>query len=176
MATSPLDGSRARLPPMLRLRPLAASELPPHPDLATAQNDPPSLVVFLKSLLAETRIEEFESGFKSLGALTSMIRDVPVVVKKLERVESPEDGGLAWHARMSEHEEGSPVTYQELDNVVRKNHEQNEMVYTPNIYDANTLVHWELGDKVFGTIHDVEMRGRETLHTQFGKTTDSVLL
>lgn len=134
--------ARAESKKLLRLVPLTPNDLPPHPDLQSHQSDPPSLESFLGNLAAEAQQEDF-SEFQKIGTVkfkvTSAGKDYPTPVDKIKKKDK--DGGM-WFARRSLHEEGEPVTYEELDRVIRQDHDHNEMAYTPTIYECNVLCDW----------------------------------
>jgi hypothetical protein len=83
----------------------------------------------------------------------------PIVVRKSK---CKDDDGLLWFGRCSEHSE---VGYEDLRDLLMRNHEKNEAGYTPAIYDVNVLLDWEehLKGMEFkcgsDLIYDVEMRG-----------------
>ncbi|KAL1595858.1 hypothetical protein SLS60_009548 [Paraconiothyrium brasiliense] len=82
----------------------------------------------------------------------------PIVIEKLKKKDDVEG---TWFARRSLHEE---VSYEELDEVLRRNHERNEMEYTPAIYDVNTLLEWHVEEEIEG-VRDVNLRITQMHHS-----------
>lgn len=140
------SGARAG-PRRLKLAPLSScSDVPPHPELAASQKDAPELDAFLKGLYHEAEANDF-SVFKKIGSAKSQVDGHAVVVDKLKYQEKEEEGGELWFGRRSEHEQGKPVKFEELEIMLRKDHEKNEANYTPAIYDVNTVLEWDLKGK-----------------------------
>ena len=154
--------------PKLRNHGLGPNDLPPHRDLASLQASPPDLSTFLQQLFREVHrhfaIQSSDIG-TSKDSVTARGTSYPVVVHKTK---CKDEEGLLWFGRRSVHEEGKPVGFEELRNVLMRGHERNEAEYTPAIYDVNVLVDWEvdLAGKTFpcegGDIGDVEMRSMFT--------------
>lgn len=133
-------GDRGTTRRRLVLKPLGMNDIPPHPDLEGHQSNPPDLSTFLGELFAEAKAEDF-STFQKIGTLNDHIStDIPVRVEKLKNKD--EENGDVWFARRSEHEERKPLKFLDFYNYVTSNHEQYEMRYTPNIYEANVLLEW----------------------------------
>jgi hypothetical protein len=51
------------------------------------------------------------------------------------------------------------VSYEEMDGVLRENHDKNEMEYTPAIYDVNTVLEWEVNESIDG-VRNVNLRSK----------------
>jgi hypothetical protein len=158
----------------LSLQRLHLDELPHHPDLFPATSpSSPELPAFLRAVFSEACAEDFESGFSPLGkwspdqgcvrarARAGGEADVPVVVEQRKKTKGKE----TWFARRSTHDE-SDVGYAELDRVLTTDHSWYEYQYTPDLYDGNMLLEWDLRDleeaasqfKADLAIKDVEMR------------------
>jgi len=169
-ATAPLqamldqDGDYRPWTPKLKLQGLGPNDLPPHSALASHQTSPPELSIFLQHLFFEVHqhfaIKSSDIG-TSKNSVTARGTTFPVVVHKTKCID---EEGLLWFGRRSEHDEGKPVAFEELREVLMRNHERNEAEYTPAIYDVNVLVDWDgdLGGREFGweggSVERVEMR------------------
>lgn len=136
---------------LLALLPLGVSQVPQHPELGVDQHSPPGVGAFVTQCLHEANEEDF-SGFQKMGEARESVSGAgTVTIEKLKKKDKVEG---TWFARRSFHEE---VTYEELDEVLRKNHERNEMEYTPAIYDVNTLLEWHVEEEIEG-VRDVNIR------------------
>ena len=149
----PLPGRK-----LLKLLPLNVNQVPYHPDLHAdgASHHPPALSSFLAQCLKEANEEDF-STFQRMSEARETYeaegKKYSVVIEKLKKKDDVEG---TWFARRSLHEE---VAFEELDGVLRKNHEKNEMEYTPAIYDANTVLVWRVEEEFEG-MSDVELRSK----------------
>ena len=148
----PLPGRK-----LLKLLPLNVNQVPWHPDLHAqeATHRPPALAGFVKQCLNEAS-EDGLATFQKMGEAKETYevggKKRVVVVEKLKKRDDVEG---TWFARRSVHED---VSYEELDGVLRKQHERNEMEYTPAIYDVNTVLEWKVEEEIEG-VRDVELRG-----------------
>jgi hypothetical protein len=144
----------------LELRPLCLHELPPHNETIGASDiNRPTLVSFLKAVLAEAYKTDFESHTwiphgqypvedrleVMMPPLTQGPEDleicVPVQVEK--RVDSKTSS--AWLARRSRHYMHH-IAYSELDTLLAQDHCRKEALYTPSVFDANELLKWNAKD------------------------------
>lgn len=139
---------------LLKLLPLGVSQVPRHSDLE--QHSPPGVAAFVMQCLNEANEEDF-SSFQKMGEVKESVdaegKRHQIVIEKLKKKDDVEG---TWFARRSLHEE---VEYEELDGVLRKDHEKNEMEYTPAMYDANTLLEWHVNEEIQG-VRDVNIRSK----------------
>ncbi|KAJ4344776.1 uncharacterized protein N0V89_012520 [Didymosphaeria variabile] len=157
------EGGAGALPgrKLLKLLPLGVSQVPRHSDLHAEQNSPPGVAAFVTQCLKEATEEDFSSFHKMGEARENVDTDGkkhPIVIEKLKKKDDVEG---TWFARRSLHEE---VSYEELDEVLRKDHERNEMEYTPAIYDVNTLLEWHVDEEIEG-VRDVNIRITQMHHS-----------
>ncbi|KAF1974000.1 hypothetical protein BU23DRAFT_598600 [Bimuria novae-zelandiae CBS 107.79] len=159
------EGGAGALPgrKLLKLLPLDVTQVPHHPELHAeqAQHHPPALAAFVTQCLKEANEEDF-STFHRMGeakvAYEAEGRKHPIVIEKLKKRDDVEG---TWFARRSVHEE---VSYEELDEVLRKDHDKNEMEYTPSIYDVNTVLDWRVEEEIEG-VRNVELRITQMHHS-----------
>ena len=102
-------------------------------------------------------------------------QDTPLVRsggKDVERRKIPQDGEN-WFVRKSVHaskaEEGT-AEWGEFDAGIRMEHNENEMAYTPDVYDAFRVVDWDAQTEKLGKgevpgYEGVQMRSKSTLDT-----------
>lgn len=149
----PLPGRR-----LLKLLPLNVNQVPLHPELHAkqAQRHPPALSAFVTQCLNEANEEDFQN-FQKTGEARETVdvagKKHPLSIEKLKKRDDVEG---TWFARRSLHDQ---VSYEELDGVLRKDHEKNEMEYTPAIYEANTVLEWQVEEQIEG-VKDVELRSK----------------
>jgi hypothetical protein len=144
----------------LELRPLCLHELPPHSETTGASAiKGPTLASFLKSVLAETYKNDFESHTwiphgqypaedrleVIMPPLTQGPDDLEICVPV--QVEKRVNGNTssAWLARRSHHHMDK-VAYSELDTILAQDHCRKEALYTPSVFDANELLKWNAKD------------------------------
>lgn len=154
------EGGAGALPgrKLLALLPLGVSQVPRHPELNHEQHSPPGVGAFVTQCLHEANEEDFSSFQKMGEARESVPGAGAVVIEKLKKKDKVEG---TWFARRSFHEE---VSYEELDEVLRRDHERNEMEYTPAIYDVNTLLEWHVQEEIEG-VRDVNIRITQMHHS-----------
>lgn len=150
-----VEGGAGALPgrKLLALLPLGVSQVPMHPELSHEQHSPPGVGAFVMECLDEANEEDFSSFQRTGEARESVPGARAIVIEKLKKKDKVEG---TWFARRSFHAEAS---YEELDEVLRKNHERNEMEYTPAIYDVNTLLEWHVEEQIEG-VKDVNIRSK----------------
>jgi hypothetical protein len=152
------EGGAGALPgrKLLALLPLGVSQVPRHAELSHEQHSPPGVGAFVMQCLNEANEEDF-SSYQRMGEARESVqvggKRHAVVIEKFKKKDHVEG---TWFLRRSLHEE---VSYEELDGVLRKNHERNEMEYTPAIYDANTLLEWHVEEEIEG-VRDVNIRSK----------------
>lgn len=135
----------------LKLEPrLTLLQVPYHPDFPSSpEKHMVELAQFLKLVLNEAAEVDFDQDFQTRGIwreeknvfmpkLNGVDEDITVPVTKMHA----NNNGDRWLLRKSFHNE-LDVSFGELDNVLRANHTQNEMIYTPEMYDANELLAWD---------------------------------
>ncbi|CAI6341561.1 unnamed protein product [Periconia digitata] len=171
----------------LMLEPLNVHQVPAHPDLEGLQENPPTIEEFLRSLFVEADAE-IERPRKSIGKFKDEIKDgegnkfaVEVNKWKSEGEGSSHHG--TWFGRSSEHVEGRPVVFDELQACLMKGHERKEAEYTPAIYDVNTVLEWDMEGEVrwkvqetfdvrTGSMKEIEMRITQMHHSMPGGILD----
>jgi hypothetical protein len=145
---------------LLALLPLGVSQVPRHDELSHEQHSPPGVGAFITQCLKEANEEDF-SAYQRMGeARESVQAGGKMHALVIEKFKKKDDVEGTWFLRRSLHEE---VSYEELDEVLRKDHERNEMEYTPAVYDVNTLLEWRVDEEIEG-VRDVNIRSR---HLQF---------
>lgn len=157
----PLPGRK-----LLKLLPLNVNQVPWHADLhaAEATHRPPALAEFVKQCLEEAS-EDGLATFQKTGEVREVYeaggKKRSVVIEKLKKKDDVEG---TWFARRSLHED---VSFEELDGVLRRDHERNEMGYTPAIYDVNSVLEWRVEEEIEG-VREVELRGKSSVVSLFG--------
>ncbi|GAM86121.1 hypothetical protein ANO11243_041320 [Dothideomycetidae sp. 11243] len=146
----------------VRLRRLQPSELPHHPDLAQLQSNvtPPDPKIFARDVLVEAKMFMTDYWPKKFTVKAPSKQSSPsaapveLLVKEVSASEIPSDvrpkgvSGTAesWFARSSVHEnkrETGTATWDEFEGYLLDHHSENEKEYTPDVYDANRVLHWD---------------------------------
>lgn len=174
----------ARLGPLVRLKPLIATKLPVHPDLANIQPSPdecPSLEKFVTSALDEA--STFMTGYlpvsfieksaakqsaPSAAPVQLLAADIPPsAMPKEARAGITE----SWFARTSSHankQEQGTAGWEEFESGLLDDHSQHEMEYTPDVYDAYKVLSWDeslaAAEHTFGKWEKVHMDIYEMCH------------
>ena len=179
----------------VRMRAIKVTELPPHPDfgpqqsLGTAPALPtaPELPAFVSEVLEEantfmTAYMPFYFKVKSSNkssppsAADVELSSVEVKGREINKVAPATASGRTaetWFARTSVHENMSKqgtASWEEFDAGLRVNHSQNEMAYTPDVYDAHEVVSWNayleetLQGQLLGEWQDVTACVMEMVH------------
>lgn len=131
----------------LRLKPLQPKDLPAHPSLSSLQSGrgkDVDLRVFVREVLDEAVYfsdSVMPSNFQKRGSSKSSLPSsakVKVLANELFKGEN-------WFARQSVHEnaplEGT-ASFDEFEAGQFDNHSQNELAYTPGVYDAHKVLDW----------------------------------
>ena len=131
----------------IRLRPLKVHELPPHPALASVQQDR-SKNIDLRNFVREVLTEavDFSDGvIPSNFQRKSSSKKSPGSTAKVTLLSSDLMQGETWFARQSVHE-NAPIdgtaSWDEFESGLFDNHAENEMTYTPSMYDAHRVAEW----------------------------------
>lgn len=141
------------------MKALKASELPPHPSLASLQtaNPPPPLVDFIATVLEEAEgfmTEYLPSTFKVKAQnkpAPPSAATVELLAHEISAHDLPEEGRTLgqsenWFARTSIHENAAKAgtaSWGEFDGTLRENHSQHEKDYTPDVLDAHEVLDWK---------------------------------
>ena len=156
-----VEGGAGALPgrKLLKLLPLNVTQVPQHPELHTEQESHilPSLASFVAQCLKEAKEEDF-STFQRMGeAKETYEAGGKRNTISIEKMKKRDDVEGTWFARRSMHDD---VSYEELDRVLRENHDKNEMEYTPAIYDVNTVLEWQVNEEIEG-VRNVDLRSKQ---------------
>ncbi|KAF2759315.1 hypothetical protein EJ05DRAFT_499727 [Pseudovirgaria hyperparasitica] len=158
----------------LHITPLTATDLPAHPDLASAQQptgQTPTLHAFTTAILKQG--VEFATYYSDASIFVpkgdkasppSTAKVTSLTGKNVPRTTASEQ----WFARRSVHEDArknGTADFEQFDVVLNKDHSRNEDDYTPGIYDANRLLAWE-GIGSVEEFEGVEMSVYEMYHKQ----------
>lgn len=158
----------------LSLNRLRIEDVPPHHEFTQPAANAPPLTTFLDAVFREALNEDFETGFSVEGTWAPSGKNVqitgqdggksivPVSVEQRKRGK----GEKTWFARRSKHLE-TDVRHTELDSLLMNDHSWWEYQYTPDLYDGNHLLEWDVKLLEEATssikqelgIQDVEMRG-----------------
>ncbi|GAB7345375.1 hypothetical protein MBLNU457_3722t1 [Dothideomycetes sp. NU457] len=149
------------LGPLVRMRPLAPSQLPAHPDLAAHQNTgstPPELNAFLTDVFQEAEVfmtDYMSSHFvvksenKSAAPSTAGVKLSEKTIPAIELPTSHTPGAYpeeTWFARTSIHENkavAGTASWREFEYGLMDDHSQHEKDYTPDVYDAYKVLSWD---------------------------------
>ena len=147
MSANQADNSNSQVTRKLRLQPLKPEELPTHPELASLQDKRSSdvdLRTFVREVLDEAvnfSDSVIPSNFQKKGSSKSS----PPSSAKVSVLSSDLIRGETWFARQSVHEnaplDGS-ASFDEFEAGLFDNHSENEMAYTPTVYDARRVLDW----------------------------------
>ena len=131
----------------LRLKPLKPHDIPSHPILASAQtarSSAPELRDFVREVLKEA-VDFSDSVIPSTFQTKSSSRKSPPSAAKVKLLSSGLIQGESWFARQSVHEDApldGSASWDEFEQGLFDNHSQNEMAYTPTIFDAHKVLDW----------------------------------
>ncbi|KAJ4352697.1 hypothetical protein N0V95_004022 [Ascochyta clinopodiicola] len=173
----------------LSLQRLRIEDVPQHPEFTSPSASAPALATFLAAVFREALAEDFETGFTVEGSwaptgknvritgLDGSHATVPVSVEQRKKGK----GEKTWFARRSKHLE-SDVRHTELDSLLMNDHSWWEYQYTPDLYDGNLLLEWDVKqlEEVASSIRhdvgiaDVEMRIVQMFHVLPGPLQDRV--
>ena len=155
-----VDGGAGALPgrKLLKLIPLNVNQVPRHPELHNEQSShlPPSVASFVTQCLKEANEEDFSTFQRTGEAKETFEAGGKRHTVTIEKMKKRDDVEGTWFARRSMHDD---VSYEEMDGVLRENHDKNEMEYTPAIYDVNTVLEWEVNESIEG-VRDVNLRSK----------------
>lgn len=147
MSGNQTDASKTPATRKLRLRPLKPQDLPVHPSLASLQShrsQDVDLRTFVREVLDEA-VNFSDSVVPSNFQKKGSSRSSPPSAAKVKLLSSDLMKGESWFARQSVHEnaplEGT-ASFDEFEAGLFDNHSQNEMAYTPTIYDAHHVLDW----------------------------------
>jgi hypothetical protein len=135
----------------LSLQRLNIEDVPQHPEFVSPSPKAPALTTFLATVFREALKEDFETGFTVEGNWSPAGRNVkitghdggqatvPVSVEQRKKGK----GEKTWFARRSKHLE-TDVRHTELDSLLMNDHSWWEYQYTPDLYDGNLLLEWNV--------------------------------
>jgi hypothetical protein len=130
----------------LQLKPLAVSDLPVHPDLSSQQSSSISIRDFLTSAVKdalELVDNTIPSSFKMSGTKSAAPSSAKVQILSGQATH----GSSEWFARRSIHKDQDifgTATWAQFENGLRVDHSRHEKEYTPDVFDANPIVEWDL--------------------------------
>jgi hypothetical protein len=147
---------------ILRLRGLAVTELPSHPELAEKQSKPVGALEFIERALDEalTLVDKaIPESFKEHGQRTSP----PSAAKVRSFAGNYPAGAEDWFFRSSVHKDedaAGTATFSQFDDGLRKNHSTHEKAYTPNVFDANQILEWDCTSLEHPRYKEISMSGK----------------
>ena len=181
---------------LVRLAPLSTDDLPGHPDLKDSKEQVtrPGLVAFLRAFLKEGNqfASSFQTHFKKTGSKSSSPSTTPVDVitrdiragqissipwtgdasNPIPRQKPGKDAGEYWVGRRSYHEDKRAAGTAEWSEFVfglRDDHSKHEEDFTPTLYDAYNVLHWneevsKLGNSEIPGFDTITMGVQEMSH------------